>query len=139
MKWNLKLNSSVTLTTSPVLGSHVWLAAACLRRAHLERFHHSLCQESVNTRQTEALTGHSSGFLRSWSNPEALPSQPPRHRLLSLPSPLPPLNFGVCLLPSWVLPYPEVTLPTAFTGFSLFFFLFILDCTGSSLQHTGFL
>ena len=126
MKWNLKLNSSVTLTTSPVLGSHVWLAAACLRRAHLERFHHSLCQESVNTRQTEALTGHSSGFLRSWSNPEALPSQPPRHRLLSLPSPLPPLNFGVCLLPSWVLPYPEVTLPTAFTGFSLFFFLFIL-------------
>ena len=43
--------------------------------------------------------GHRSGFLGSWSNPEALPlpaSQVP----LALPSCLPRLTLGVCLLPS---------------------------------------
>ena len=41
MKWNLKLISSVMLTTSAVLGSHVWLVATCLRGARLEHFHPS--------------------------------------------------------------------------------------------------
>ena len=103
MKWNLKLKSSVMLTTSAVLGSHVWLVATCLRGARLERFHHSLCQESVNTRQAEALTGHGGGFLWSWSTPEALPLPAPQVPL-ALPSRLPPLTFRVCLLPSWGIP-----------------------------------